>query len=295
LRPFANPRPRLVPLPAATPPLRFHVLGGIALAGAVDPAAADRLLAQPKAVALLVYLALAAAGRPARYQRRDRLVGLLWPELDQTHARGALRKAVHAARAVLGADTVLSRGDEELALADGALWCDAAAFGQAEEAGRLAQALELYAGDLLPGFHLAECAEFGRWLDDTRQELRERAAGAAWALAGAARARRAAHRGGALGAARGALRVGRRAGAPPRDHAARPARRPRRRAAPLRRVRPAAARRVRGRAVARDARDGRGAAHRGAAARAGAARRRGRVVTGRPAPGARHRLVRRAR
>jgi serine/threonine-protein kinase len=150
LRPFANPRPRLVPLPAATPPLRFHVLGGIALAGAVDPAAADRLLAQPKAVALLVYLALAAAGRPARYQRRDRLVGLLWPELDQTHARGALRKAVHAARAVLGADTVLSRGDEELALADGALWCDAAAFGQAEEAGRLAQALELYAGDLLP-------------------------------------------------------------------------------------------------------------------------------------------------
>jgi len=183
LRPFANPRPRLVPLPAATPPLRFHVLGGIALAGAVDPAAADRLLAQPKAVALLVYLALAAAGRPARYQRRDRLVGLLWPELDQTHARGALRKAVHAARAVLGADTVLSRGDEELALADGALWCDAAAFGQAEEAGRLAQALELYAGDLLPGFHLAECAEFGRWLDDTRQELRERAAGAAWALA----------------------------------------------------------------------------------------------------------------
>ena len=167
----------------APPSHRFHVLGGVALHGAADPAAADRLLAQPKGVALLTYLALAAAGRPARYQRRDRLVGLLWPELDQTHARGALRKAVHAARAVLGAEALLSRGDEEIALADGALWCDAVAFADAEEHGRLAQALELYAGELLPGFHLAECAEFGRWLDDARQGLRERAAGAAWALA----------------------------------------------------------------------------------------------------------------
>jgi serine/threonine-protein kinase len=159
------------------------VLGGIALHGTADPAAADRLLAQPKVVALLAYLALAAAGRATRYQRRDRLVGLLWPELDQGHARGALRKAVHAARGVLGADALLSRGDEEIALADGALWCDAVAFGDAEEAGQLGRALELYAGELLPGFHLAECAEFGRWLDDARQELRERAAGAAWALA----------------------------------------------------------------------------------------------------------------
>ncbi len=169
--------------PPAAPPLRFHVLGGVALQGTVDPAEADRLLAQPKVVALLAYLALAAAGRATRYQRRDRLVGLLWPELDQAHARGALRKAVHAARAVLGGDALLSRGDEELALADGALWCDAVAFGDAEDAGQLAHALELYAGELLPGFHLAECAEFDRWLDDARQGLRERAAGAAWALA----------------------------------------------------------------------------------------------------------------
>jgi serine/threonine-protein kinase len=159
------------------------VLGGVALHGAADPVAADRLLAQPKVVALLAYLALAAPGRPTRYQRRDRVVGLLWPELDQTHARGALRKAVHAARAVLGADALLSRGDEEIALAEGALWCDAVAFAEEEEAGLLARALEHYAGDLLPGFHLPDCAEFGRWLDDTRSELRERAAGAAWALA----------------------------------------------------------------------------------------------------------------
>lgn len=165
-----------------TPALRFHVLGGVALHGAPDAGAADRLLAQPKVVALLAYLALAAAGRPARFQRRDRLVGLLWPELDQAHARGALRKAAHAVRATLGAELLVSRGDEELALGDGALWCDAVAFGDAEEAGQLARALELYAGELLPGFHLPECAEFDRWLDDARAELRERAAGAAWAL-----------------------------------------------------------------------------------------------------------------
>jgi serine/threonine-protein kinase len=90
---------------------------------------------------------------------------------------------VHAARAVLGADTVLSRGDEELALADGALWCDAAAVRRGRGGGAAGAGARALRRRPAPGFHLAECAEFGRWLDDTRQELRERAAGAAWALA----------------------------------------------------------------------------------------------------------------
>jgi DNA-binding SARP family transcriptional activator len=45
------------------------------------------------------------------------------------------------------------------------------------------QALQLYRGELMPGFHLAGCAEFDRWLEDERHALAERAAGAAWALA----------------------------------------------------------------------------------------------------------------
>src|SRR5204862_4276961 len=93
--------------------LTLELLGGVELRG-TDRSAADGLLAQPKLVALLAYLALSPRDR--RYQRRDRLVALLWPELDQTHARTALRKAVHAIRSALGPEAILSRGDEEVSL-----------------------------------------------------------------------------------------------------------------------------------------------------------------------------------
>ena len=53
---------------------------------------------------------------------------------------------------------------------------------QAKE-GLLAAALDLYEGELMPAFHLPGCGDFARWLDAERAELRERAAGASWALA----------------------------------------------------------------------------------------------------------------
>jgi DNA-binding SARP family transcriptional activator len=157
----------------------LFLLGGIALNG-VPSAIANQLLAQSKAVALLAYLALSP---PGRYQRRDRIVGLLWPELDQVHARAALRKAVFAVRSALGAEAIASRGDEELALAPGALWCDALELNACADDGRLARAIELYRGELMPGFHLPECGDFDLWLEDQRAGARERAAAAAWALA----------------------------------------------------------------------------------------------------------------
>ena len=165
--------------------MRLSLFGGIDLRGADASAAeraAGRLLVQPKTVALLAFLAIEGAVR--RFQRRDRLAALLWPELDQAHARAALRKAVYHVRDLLGAGVLLSRGDEELALdTEGALWCDAAAFADAVGRGELLAALELYRGELMPGFHLAECDAFARWLDDRRGELRREAAAASWALA----------------------------------------------------------------------------------------------------------------
>jgi DNA-binding SARP family transcriptional activator len=160
--------------------LTLELLGGVELRG-VEPAAAERVLVQPKLLALLAYLSLAGSSR--RYQRRDHLVALLWPELDQAHARTALRKAVHFIRGALGAETILSRGDEELGIAEGAMQCDALEFVASIDAGRLAAAMDLYKGELMPGFHLSGCAEFERWLDDERNDLRERAGGAALALA----------------------------------------------------------------------------------------------------------------
>jgi DNA-binding SARP family transcriptional activator len=164
--------------PPSTATLRL--LGGVELLG-IDRDAADALLGQPKLVALLAYLAM--EGADGRWQRRDALVGLFWPEIDQTHARAALRKGVHALRGSLGADAIAARGDEEVRLADGVLTCDVAQFAADLDAGRLLSALERYRGDLMPGFHLAGCAELDRWLDDSRMDLRERASAAAWALA----------------------------------------------------------------------------------------------------------------
>lgn len=157
----------------------FFILGGIALHGAPD-GQVNSLLAQSKVVALLAYLVLSA---PETFQRRDRIVGLLWPELDQHHARAALRKAVYLARAALGEQSLIGRGDEELAVAPGALWCDAAELRGAVERGYLARAIDLYRGDLMPGFHLPECQDFDAWLEDRRAELQEEATAACWALA----------------------------------------------------------------------------------------------------------------
>ena len=157
----------------------IYLLGTVELV-APDRAAAERILAHPKMVALLAYLALPSVGR---FLRRDAVVGLLWPELGQERARAALRKTVHAIRTALGPDVVVGRGDEDIALAAEAIWCDAAAFTLAAETGSLVQAIELYRGELLPGFHLAGCGAFDLWLDVERTAARERAAAAAWALA----------------------------------------------------------------------------------------------------------------
>lgn len=159
-------------------PFSLSLFGSIELRGPTG--AATELLVQSKAVALLAYLSVPSIGR---FVRRDTLVGLLWPELDQARARKALRQTILAVRSVLGADAVIGRGDEELALSGDVVWCDAAAFTAAADAGMLAEALNLYRGDLMPGFHLVECVEFDRWLEQERSDARDRAAGAAWALA----------------------------------------------------------------------------------------------------------------
>jgi DNA-binding SARP family transcriptional activator len=173
-----SPSPTRVPLHPPLGPALF-LLGGIELRG-VPTEDADRLLAQSKVVALVAYLALSPRGR---FQRRDRIVGLLWPELDQSHARAALRKAMHLVRGTLGSDCIATRGDEELAIADGGLWCDAAEVLRSADEGQLARTVDLYRGDLMPGFHLADCNEFDVWLEDQRSAALERVVAAAWALA----------------------------------------------------------------------------------------------------------------
>ncbi|HUF30019.1 MAG TPA: tetratricopeptide repeat protein [Gemmatimonadaceae bacterium] len=153
--------------------------------GAVDLHTADgrtlqSLLAQPKRLALLAYLAMAT---PRGFHRRDTLLGLFWAESETERARHSLNQAVYALRRILGESVVTSRGSEEIGVDPSLLWCDAVAFDGALARGALAEALELYRGDALQGFFLSDAVEFERWLDMERRRMRDRAAGAAWTLA----------------------------------------------------------------------------------------------------------------
>ena len=138
-------------------------------------------LAQPRRAALLAYLALAT---PRGHHRRDALLALFWPESDIERARNALNQAVHFLRLSLGGGTIINRnGDDALALDWDSVWCDAVAFEEALAAGRTADALELYRGDLLPGFHVGDAPEFDRWLDAERARYADRYAEALEAMA----------------------------------------------------------------------------------------------------------------
>ena len=71
---------------------------------------------------------------------------------------------------------LLTEGDDNIALDRDLIWCDAVAFEQLLDGGREEEALALYRGELLEGFHLSGCLEFERWLEDERRRLERRAA-----------------------------------------------------------------------------------------------------------------------
>jgi DNA-binding SARP family transcriptional activator/tetratricopeptide (TPR) repeat protein len=164
--------------------IELRVLGSLDLRD-TDGRAVGSVLAQPKRLALLVYLAL---GAPGGFVRRDTLLATFWPESDDERARGALRQAVRYLRRSLGEGVLVNRSDDELGVAAGALRCDAADLRAALGRGDAAGALALYRGELLDGFFVADSPGFERWLEAERAALRAEATAAAWTLADAASA-----------------------------------------------------------------------------------------------------------
>jgi DNA-binding SARP family transcriptional activator/TolB-like protein len=169
------------PRPSVPGMIELRMLGTLELTSA-DNGAGGSVLAQPRRAALLSYLALAS---PRGFHRRDTLLALFWPEYDADQARHALRQSVYFLRRALGANSIVSRGDEELALAPDQVRCDAWAFEAAIDQGRPADAIALYRGELLAGFHISAAPDFERWLDEERSRLRQLAGAAGWALAAA--------------------------------------------------------------------------------------------------------------
>lgn len=165
--------------------VELRTLGATDLRGPDGGAPLRDILRQPKRLALLAYLAVAAP--PGRH-RRDRLVGLLWPHMEPERARAALRRALYFLRRRLGEGVLVGKGSDEVGVDRSRLWCDAAALDRRVAGGRLEDALELYRGELLPGLRVDGAHGFERWLDRRRRELREAASGAAVSLATRARA-----------------------------------------------------------------------------------------------------------
>ena len=163
--------------------MRLRLLGGVELSTHED-GRERRLSVAPKPLALLAYLAVAAAEETPI--RRDVLVALFWPELPTDRARAALRQLVFQLRRTVG-DSVFRVGRETVALVPEALCSDVATFEQRLARGDRAGAMEIYRGTLFDGFFVdGMSAAFEEWLASARTRLSAKAFAACTALADAA-------------------------------------------------------------------------------------------------------------
>ena len=158
--------------------IRLSMLGTVDLRSP-DDLQIRTLLAQPKRLALLAYL---AAAMPQGFHARDKLIAFFWPELDQKHASASLRQSIYVLRRALDSHVVITCGDEVIGLDHTHVWCDVTAFNQAIDAGHHSDALALYGGEFLAGSHMSDSLEFDEWIERQRARLAARAVTAAWAL-----------------------------------------------------------------------------------------------------------------
>ena len=141
-------------------------------------------LASDKVRALLAYLAVEAS----QPHRREKLVGLLWPDQPEQDARANLRRALANLRKAIG-DTEASppflrisrqtlqfnsASDARIDIAAFRAALDTQGEGQDNTAG-LEQAADLYRGPFLEGFSVNDSAEFEEWILLTRERLQRQA------------------------------------------------------------------------------------------------------------------------
>lgn len=140
-----------------------------------------------KALALAAYLAV--SDQP---QSRDAVATMLWPELDQQHARAALRSTLPALTAHLPEGWIIA-DRMTLALLRESVWVDVHEFlnllAQSRAHGHnaeepcdqcielLEKAVALYRDDFLAGFSLNDSAEYDDWQMFQREWLRREFAG----------------------------------------------------------------------------------------------------------------------
>lgn len=129
-----------------------------------------RTLAQAKAIALLLYLAVTRNAQP-----RERLIDLLWPESLPQAARKNMRNTLWAIGEALG-DNVLEQVSGNLRLAPGVLVDihgleDALLLLESGSVTALEVAAEVYRGPLADGLVVHEAPDFELWLQTERERL----------------------------------------------------------------------------------------------------------------------------
>src|SRR2546425_11481123 len=149
--------------------IEFRLLGTLHLTDAEGREVQALLTASGR----LAPLAYPSAAPPRGLRRRDTSLALFWPDLDQEHARAALRQALHVLRDALGDDVVVTRGDEDVGIQADRLWCDVAAFDRAVAAGQGAEAPRVYPGGLPGGVFIPGAPGFERRLGGERAPGRQ--------------------------------------------------------------------------------------------------------------------------
>ncbi|NIW35207.1 MAG: hypothetical protein GWN32_01080 [Gemmatimonadetes bacterium] len=136
--------------------------------------------AWPKSLALIIYMA-----REPGPDRRDEILGVLWPDREEKRARRALNQLLYTLRK---ANPKLDLESVEDAVDFGReVWLDVEEFEARIEAGDLKGAVEMYGGHFLVDLALGE-PEFDHWADRQRAGLRRQFRKAALKLATDAKA-----------------------------------------------------------------------------------------------------------
>ncbi len=157
-----------VPAHPAQPILRVSLFDGIAL----HRGSREIVLSNRKARALIAYL----AATPGMRETRDRLVGLLWSEVEDSKARASLRQLLHSLRdtlekegcAGLSADNFHVSLDESLFVTD--LDCALAGIDRGDPADWLVSQPDI-ADAFLRGYDDVD-PSFGSWLTTRRENVR---------------------------------------------------------------------------------------------------------------------------
>ncbi|HJW63253.1 MAG TPA: BTAD domain-containing putative transcriptional regulator, partial [Actinomycetes bacterium] len=140
-----------------------------------------------KAIAMLAYLAI----HPERHGR-DAVAGLLWPDYDTEHARGALRRTLSTLNKAVGPGW-LAADRTTVGFAQAGFWLDVTRFEELLAGCRdhghppddacpacldpLAEAARLHRGDFLAGFSLRDSTSFDDWQYFQAERLRRELAG----------------------------------------------------------------------------------------------------------------------